>query len=254
MSDQAVRATRKEICLMEKRKPLHPLGHLPNPSLHLKDALRGIRFGLRVGRDAIPGFHKDFPTPLRELASGFLSGIDQLEGRVESMTSKVVHRFLDFATLTNGALSLGALRRAPNGDELFAQAAYHALSHAVVLQGDTAPLVSEVLAARAFRQVRARLSADAPPAAFAAALLLEMQGTDVLRHAPQTGRTIEPQRRVALCGLMFWLLADRPEDDDENALLAACHEVALALADVLTDAGDDPERLEKLLADYAECI
>lgn len=240
--------------MMEKHKPASPLGHLPSPSLHLKDALRGIRFGLRLGRNVIPGVHKDFPTPLRELATGLLSGIDQLEGRVESVTSKVFHRFLDAASLKDGALSLSALRGAPNGDQVFAQAAYHALARAITLQGDTSPLVSEVLAARAFRQVKARLSPGTPPAAFAAALLLEMQATEVVRHAPQPRDTVEPQRRTALYGLMYWLLADRAAGEDETALLSACLEVALALRDALVEAGDDPARVEKLLAEYADRI
>lgn len=240
--------------MMENRKPLSPLDHLPSPSLHLKDALRGIRFGLRLGRNVIPGVHKDFPAPLRELATGLLSGIDQLEGRVESVTSKVFHRFLDAASLADGALSLSALRAAPNGDQVFAQAAYHALARAMALQGDTTPLVSEVLAARAFRQVRARLSPEVPPAAFAAALLLEMQATEVVRHAPHPGDAVESQRRVAHYGLMFWLLAERTAGEDETALLSACLEVALALRDVLGEAGDTPARVETVLAEYADRI
>jgi hypothetical protein len=239
---------------MEKRTTLHPLGHVPSPSLHLKDALRGIRFGLRLGRDAIPGVHKDFPPPLRDLASGILSGIDQLEAQVESVTRKVARRFLNLGALTEGALSLTALRNASNGDELFAQAAYHALSRATVLQRGSSPLVSEVLAARAFRDVQARMSDDTPLAAFGAALLLEIQGADVVRYALQARAATDPQRRVALYGLIFWLLADRAADEDENALLAACFEVALALSDDLADAGDDPVRIEKLLAEYADCI
>jgi hypothetical protein len=81
-----------------------------------------------------------------------------------------------------------------------------------------------------------------------------MQAAEVVRHAPQPRAADGLHQRIALFGLMFWLLADRAADEDETALLSACLEVALALREVLGAAGDDPAPIEKVLAEYADRI
>ncbi len=213
---------------------------LPDPreiALPMKDVLRGVRHALREGR--------------RRLDLGPVAApLDAVAAGVEEFTSAAAHTILDFPTQGAG---LGGLR--DDGSDLrFAQTVYHGLDRVLARLGLGALMVSETLAAEAFRTVQGRDGALAIEE-YAADLLAELQALRVVGHPPGLATVEDEGVLVAHFAVMLWLLVERDvAGEDEDALLDTCTDVAEAERGAVLAAGADRAALAQLLANTYPAI
>ena len=227
-------------------------------ALPLKDTLRALRLTLRKGRDLLPPLHDELPRPLKDVANTVLHGVDVIGEEVESVTSKAAHELLDTKKQLDEEAMLGA-RPGGNGasEAAFAEAAYHALSHALGLLGAEGYLVSEVSAAEAYRAAARSGAGKQSRHDQAARLMAAMIDRQVVRRlssgSDELGGTAA---RQALFACALWLIAPAGERSgrDEDERLAICVEVASALGPDLDAAGKDVAALSALLDAFAETV
>ena len=169
--------------------------------------------------------------------------MDSVTEDIDAVSSKLAHRILDLdGTDSPNMYTLPDLLNHQSGDSLFAQMIYRSLTRAFALLECDKPLVSELLAVRAFNEVKARQGIAPDPLEFATDLLLTMRNLNVVRlsqFSPDEGA--EPIL-VALNAVFLWFLADRHSEEDEDALFDVCCEVAHALRERIIEI--DCERAE----------
>lgn len=227
-----------------------------SPALPIKDALRGLRTGLRTGGGLIRRLPDTSPRPVAALLRDVLQRADLLGQEVDQASSRLFHRLLDRPEMRDfGGRSLAVLLEEPEGGELFAARLYFGLG--IAFQRLSLPgreLLSEVLAAQAFD----RVCRAAPPAgdvyAVAAELLLEADEHSFAPAPPFTPRAGAEDRRLALFAVILWMLVDGGSDDDEETLLGVCLDAACALGRQIADLPRDRAALRALLCDYARLI
>jgi hypothetical protein len=225
----------------------------PNPAL--KDALRGLRFGLKSGRAAFRLSHQDLPVPLRRFAHQLDSAVNTVAKDIDTTSSDLAHRILDLSCTDEPKIhTLPDLQAHKKGDLLFAQFVYQGLIRAFALLECEEPLVSELSAVHAFAEVKANSGTDSDPSEFATDLLIAMRSLNVVqlpRISPDKGAELI---LVALHAVFFWFLADRFSEEDEDALLDVCCEVAHALKDRIIEINGERAETRLFLEQYAYCI
>jgi hypothetical protein len=157
--------------------------------------------------------------------------------------------------------TLENLASAGEPEVVFAQTAYRALAYALVYLGAADGLVSEVRAAEAYVAAVQPPRGEGDPYTTAAALMNEMLRREVVREVilgdagggdPLRGSEVPA---IAIFALVLCLLAERPdEEEDAEALLVACCDVARALRGDIAACHGDEARLRALIAAYADKI
>lgn len=227
--------------------PKHSL--LPDP-MPLRDALRGLRFALQRGGETLISVLpvEALPPPAQRVAGAVLRDAGQLAQGVGDVAA-------DLARLALGgdgpAPSLA--EAGPEAADTFARSFYAAL-RAVLGRLHALPAhVSELAARQAFLSCPPDGAGDG--AARAAALSRALRQGRVLRGVtihPDT-RLPEPQlESLAVFAVMLCLQAERHEGD-EDELLTAATDLALALAEEVPAAFDaaDPAPLAALYRTFA---
>lgn len=229
-----------------------------SPALPVKDALRGLRTGfstgMTTGRKIIAPLLDTTPRPVADLMRDIAHRAEQVTPEVEHATSRLVHLLLDRPGAGDfRGWSLARMVAEPAGAEVFAARLYHGVDRAFRQLGLPPDLLSEMRAAQAFDALRQTLPHD-DLHALAAELLL---GADERMFAPPppfAARAAAEDRRLALFGVMLWLLADDGSDEDEEALLGVCLDAAMAVGRQVSDLPRDRAALRGLLFDYARLI
>lgn len=225
------------------------------PILPLKDALRGLRFGLQSGRETLRPLQQDLPAPLRDIVQKLDGAMESVTIDIDKATSKLAHRILDLGGGSRLEMqSLPVLMKHDTGDVLFAQLAYRGLTRAFADFECDKPLVSELLAARAFEDAKKRAGIDPDPLEMATDLAVTMRSQSVVRFTHSASDKSTIQIPVALMAMILWFLAERSVGEDEDALLDVCCEVAHALSDQIGEIDGDRAETRVFLDQYAGCI
>jgi hypothetical protein len=228
---------------------------ITTPSLPLKDALRGLRFGLKSGRASLQSLQTELPVPLRQIARQLDVAMETVTTDIDTVSSKLVHRILDLDGAACPEIhSISELLKHKNGDLLFAQMIYHGLTRAFALFECDNPLVSELLATRAFNAVKVNSSIASDPVDIATDLLISMRSLNAARLPQSPAEKDANLIPVALNAVFLWFLVDRNSGEDEDALLDVCCEVALALSEQIIINGADRAKTQVFLGQYASCI
>lgn len=236
-------------------------------TLPLKDALRMLRFTVKRGRTLLDKPLAPVPSPISAVARAALRDFDQFADRVNDVAAGLSHRFLDSGD--PGRLRAATLEDIENIGEaeiVFAQAAYRGLTCALRHLGANEGLVSEVRIAEAYKTVIQSDVTDRDRFFIAAALMQELVQRKVVRDlisAPSqetgdqeaAGLTEAELAKVSIFALILWFLVEREGDqDDVEALLLTCCDVARALEADLAERCGDIERLRDLFAAYVDKI
>jgi len=222
----------------------------------LREALRAFRHGMRRSRrflhETVP--MEGLPEPAAQIAGNVLQGLDRFAKGLDHATTEVARRFLSDSPHTVPALS--DFGKGPESTEIFAEALYSALRSILQRMGDNDAFISEA----SLRRVYAESAAVDPdrwrehPADAAADMTLRLLDAPVLRDvAPELeayrGERVAP---VAVFAALLWLMADRSEEDADEALASAA-DLAVVLADEITLAAEisDRQSLSALFAQFA---
>ncbi|MEO0388105.1 MAG: hypothetical protein AAF281_11330, partial [Pseudomonadota bacterium] len=212
---------------------MRPTRRAPLPgevTLPLKDALRGVRFALRTGRRQLDPLAGRVPIPLAGLAADVMGQVDQVAAGVEAFGSTTAHRFLDAPGAADGAPDLPQPDAGSGSAQRFAQTVYYGLSRALSRLGTEDALVSETLAAEAFRSVRDRTEPALVVEDYAAEIMRALLDRVVAGRPPGlTPAVPEDQGAIAVFAVTLWLLVERAGGaEDEDQLLDTCTDVARA--------------------------
>ncbi len=231
-------------------------------TLPVKDALRMLRFTMKRGRTLLDRPLAPVPSPISEMARTVLRDFDQVADRVNDIAAGLSHRFLDSGD--PGRLRAATLEDIENIGEaeiVFAQAAYRGLTCALRYLGANEGLVSEVRIAEAYKTAIQSGAADKDRFAIAAALMQELVQRKVVRDllsgpGPEGDSLAEAElANVSVFALILWFLVERETDqDDVEALLLTCCDVARALEPDLAERCGDTDRLRELFANYVDKI
>lgn len=236
-------------------------------TLPLKDALRMLRFTVKRGRSLLDKPLAPVPSPISAVARAALRDFDQLADRVNDVAAGLSHRFLDSGD--PGRLRAATLEDIENISEaeiVFAQAAYRGLTCALRHLGANEGLVSEVRIAEAYKTVIQSGVTEGDRFSIAAALMQELVRRKVVRDLisvpgqataglEAAGLTEAELAKVSIFALILWFLVEREGDqDDVEALLLTCCDVARALETDLAERCGDVERLRDLFAAYVDKI
>lgn len=220
--------------------------------LPIKDLLRGLRTGMTAGRVAIEPLSRDFPSPLRDV----VDGLDEIATRLEATTSRLAHSILDDgATSQKGhGWTLQTLANHPHGATVFAQLAYGALGAAYMRFADQPALVSETLAAQAFKSAMDATSMDRSE--LPAELLLQLKSAEVIRSAPFTLPSAQKDHSAILAYTAFVILlcAERDSESEDTDLLDLCCDTAPLIARKFCFQPDERSALRTAIADCARLI
>lgn len=241
-------------------------------TLPLKDALRMLRFTVKRGRSLLDKPLAPVPSPISAVARAALRDFDQFADRVNDVAAGLSHRFLDSGD--PGRLRAATLEDIENIGEaeiVFAQAAYRGLTCALRHLGANEGLVSEVRIAEAYKTVIQSGVTEGDRFSIAAALMQELVQRKVVRDlipAPTretggqetedreaAGLTEAELAKVSIFALILWFLVEREgNQDDVEALLLTCCDVARALEADLAERCGDVGRLRELFAAYVDKI
>lgn len=245
---------------MRSEAPPNAMSHsLPHPDpLPLREALRGLRHGLRRSRRALrEGVPLEaLPGPAALLAGPVLESLDTLAGGLDAAGTDLARRLLGGDA--HHVPPFDVLAADPHREELLAEAAYAALRGALLRMGDGEAFVSEAAARRAVQAVGGT-GAGAEPSRLAADLALRLIDAQVIRDlAPVPSLRVEASRApaVAVVAALLWLMADRRDAGpglDSDAALDAATDLAVALAGEIAPAvaGRDIGALAALLDQFA---
>ncbi|WP_421723162.1 hypothetical protein [Bauldia sp.] len=232
--------------------------------LSLKDALRAIRFFLYRGRTFAKRRSDALSAPIGGVARAIVSEVDDVATRVNSVAGGMSRRFLDApVAVDSDAVTFDDILSIDRAEIAYAQAAYRPLSKAFGYLGAEAALVSEASAAGAYASVMGTPAEGAGRFDQAAALVDEMLRRRVIRQVLVAADPDDPEAltaadmpMVAVFALALWLLAERNAfiDDDNDTLLFACCDVAVALKDDIRTRLGDRTELRALIAAYAEKV
>ena len=227
-------------------------------ALPLKDALRGLRYVLRRGRDVFDVPAALAPPPVSATARTVLGQVDQLAHRADQAAGGLLHRLMDVPG-TGRHLPVPAYTQPADqldSPEAFAQAVYRGLSHLLDCLGARDSVISEVEAAAAYGTV----AAGPDQAGRAAALMVALHDRRVIREVAvpvgiASGAAPAALATQALFGFCLWLLIEPPEPPlTDEMLLEDCAEVALALASKLPPGRPDPAAMAVLFSRLAARI
>ncbi len=231
-------------------------------TLPLKDALRMLRFTVKRGRSLLDKPLAPVPSPISTVARAALRDFDQFADRVNDVAAGLSHRFLDSGD--PGRLRAATLEDIENIGEaeiVFAQAAYRGLTCALRHLGANEGLVSEVRIAEAYKTVIQSGVTEGDRFSIAAALMQELVQRKVVRDLlsgpdqEAASLTEAELAKVSIFALILWFLVEREGDqDDVEALLLTCCDIARALESDLAERCGDVERLRDLFAAYVDKI
>ncbi len=230
--------------------------HRPD-AMPLREALRGLRFVLRRGGEAIAEtFDLDvLPKPASDFANVALREAGDFVRSVDEIASDVAKNLLGGSAIS--ALPLQDIMEKPNARGDFAVAFYVALTTVLRHLGAPKVLVSEAAARAAFDRLPARVSEEAVEnrAAQLTFCLLNarvMRGITAQQAALVPGASLEA---VSLFAVMLWLQAARSDEENEAALMAAS-DMAVALAPEISAAvaEKDVARIAALYKKYVSHV
>ena len=220
--------------------------------LPIKDLLRGLRTGMTAGRVAIEPLSRDFPSPLRDV----VDGLDVIATRLEATTSRLAHSILDDGETSQKGhgWTLQTLANHPHGATVFAQLAYGALGAAYMRFADQPALVSETLAAQAFKSAMDATSMDRSE--LPAELLLQLKSAEVIRSAPFTLPSAQKDHSAILAYTAFVILlcVERDTESEDTDLLDLCCDTAPLIARKFCFQPDERSALRTAIADCARLI
>ncbi len=215
----------------------------------LKDALRGLRYALRRGCDAVQETAPtNLPPPASRIALTALREMGLLARSVDQMVSSVVHTVFGEATLGSHKLQDVMV---PGGQEEFSAVFYETMKIVLSHLGASRALVSQSAGRKAFIQVTSR----GAPEQFAAQLALQLLREEPVRidyldaHSPVSKETVA---QVAVFSVLLYLLSDR-ESGEYAKMIQAATALATALQDDILQAlpTQNGDVLSSLFARYA---
>ncbi len=226
---------------------------IPEDTMPLREALRGLRFLLRRGGETIVDTLnvETLPKPASHLAGAVLREVEGLVRSLDGLASGVVK------TMLGGQMSqsvpLQDLIDRPDSGAEFSAAFYVAMSAVLRRLGAETVFVSEAAARRVFANMGAQLPevSAVMQAANLSLRLLEarvIRGTTAEQAARVAGAALEP---VSLFAVILWLQSDRTDADNETVLTAAT-DMAVALAAEVAQAFEkrDSAQIAALYAKY----
>ncbi|WP_422368217.1 hypothetical protein [Pelagibius sp.] len=221
-----------------------------------------LRFTVKRGRSLLDKPLAPVPSPISTVARAALRDFDQFADRVNDVAAGLSHRFLDSGD--PGRLRAATLEDIENIGEaeiVFAQAAYRGLTCALRHLGANEGLVSEVRIAEAYKTVIQSGATEGDRFSIAAALMQELVQRKVVRDLlsgpdqEAASLTEAELAKVSIFALILWFLVEREGDqDDVEALLLTCCDIARALESDLAERCGDVERLRDLFAAYVDKI
>jgi len=182
---------------------------------------------MTAGRIAIEPLKGELPDPVRDVFGDFVSGLDFFANRIDRASSFLVHSFLDTGPVwqQDGCWTLDQLLARPDGDVIFARIAHGSLTSAYRRFSGGNVLISETLAAAAFRC--AAESDKHRREQFPARLLLELYDKAVIQSGPFGAMVDNNGARLSLITVVLWFLAERsPGTDDDDLLDLSCDAAA----------------------------
>lgn len=223
------------------------LPNLRQLALPARDLARGLRHGLARARGLAP-----LPGPLRDIAGGMISNVEGLAGTARAAVSR----------LRPGARTPHSLSEIAGGHDPalhFAAAAAYGLGLALRRMGRDDLLVSETVAAVAYRGSAAGSASEAGMPEIAARLALALSQHHAAGVMPGTpiglGATDARQLLLAAYAVMLWMTIERDAArEDEDGLLALCVDLTVSLGDEIAAASAAPDRLAALIAAHAEMV
>lgn len=233
----------------------------PDPraaALPAKDLLRGARAMARAAGAALEPLERELPDPLRRVARGAAAGLESAAARVRLAARGLAARILPGADGGDHLLSheLDAIMGAEGAAALFADAAAHGLDFTLHRRGRDDLMVSETLAAFAYRAAR---GAGGDRFETGARLHLALLERHAVGRAPGTSLGLSAEdlaeARHAGFAVTLWMLVERDAPrEDEDELLALCADLTEARRAEIDAAGEDPTALAALFAASAELI
>ena len=233
---------------MSRKEHSHP------DTMIVRDALRGARYVLRrvkaTLKETVPTV---LPKPAASIATDAMRRVDALTTRMDDTVSQLARRVLGGTPPHNP--SLHSLAQVDDGTA-FATSFYYAAVELLRRSGAEVMLISESAAKRAYsHSIEKSFLSDADLAADLSICLLR---DGVIRgDAPkETGMSsVGDLPAVVIFASLLWLLSDRSEDQDNEALLAA-QDLALGLrSDIARAAGSGDRTLWRALyEDYAQHV
>lgn len=196
---------------------------LPTDTMPLREALRGLRFLLRRGRDTVVDTLalEDLPEPAARLATVILREADELARSVDSVASKAAKTVL--GGQHNLSASLDQIVGQEGAEFAFAQAIYLALNKVLERLGAESVFISEMSARSAFESWRAEGSIGEPSDLLADLTLLLLEAR-VIRGSVAEKPGAAPAQdldALAIFAVLLWLQSQRSDDENEAALLSA---------------------------------
>lgn len=229
-------------------------------ALPLKEALRGIRHIMRATRDRFACVLSSLPDKIRPLGSAAVDRFDRIADRVDRRSSYIAHRYFDPQIAPDaGTAALAKLIKRNDAPVFFAKVAYDNLKLVTAYSCDALEreenyFISEMLAALAYRRVESQILTSNDDKERAGLLLSSMYRTGVIRTSASINAVksadpaVEKLARISCFSTMLWLNVEKDcAPEGEEALLFACCDMAIAVADEVVQAGDDVEALAKLL-------
>ncbi len=228
-----------------------PLPLRPDP-MPLREALRGLRHVLRRGGEALRDTVTPdaMPQPAADVVGEVLREVAHLTRGVDEATSGVLQRVL--GGQVPPGVSLRDLAEGEAAAAVFGAACYAALDRAVARLGAEGAFVSEATCRAAWAALP---SGATSPEAHAAALTHRLVAARAVRGIPaDAALRVGPDAlvSVAVFAVMLWLLSDRPEGEDSEALEASV-DLAIGISGEITRAvaATGPAALAALYAEFA---
>jgi len=220
---------------------------LPNTTA-VRETLRSMRHVLRRVNASLRVPSAALPKPAAVIANAAVRQFGAIASDVDEAASGLARRVLGGEPPPHPTLHEIA---GAGADSAFAAACYAGLKRVLKRAGITNAFVSELAARRAFRSLaESRVASDA---ALAGELTIRLIDAKVVRSPADHRR--EDLSTVAVVAVMFWLLSDRPGEEDDEALQSA-FDVAVGLrADIdAVVSRRDAVALGSLYADFAANI
>lgn len=230
---------------------------LPTDAMHLREALRGLRFLLRRGRETVADTLDldGLPKPASSLATVVLREADEIARSVGSLASKAVKTVLGGSG--NLLASLDQIIDHEGAEIEFAQSIYLALGKVLERLGAENVFISEMAARSVFVDWRQQ-GLGAAPGDGLADLTLRLLEARVIRGVmtePSAAVPLQDIDDVAIFAVLLWLQSPRSDEENEAALLSAT-DIAQVKADEVAAAvrGNSKERIAALYRKYASHV
>lgn len=192
-------------------------------TMPLREALRGLRFLLRRGRDTVAETLSldALPKPASNLAAVVLREADDLAKSVDTVASKAFKTVLGGQDSPSASLDQIILH---DGAEIeFAGAIYLALNAVLSRLGAESAFVSEMSARACFEDWRED-GLTGEPSDWLADLTLRMRDERVIRAVQsdkQGAVPVQDMEALAIFAVLLWLQSSRSEAENEAALDSA---------------------------------